>query len=78
MKAGDLVEVRSASGNLVKTFEMFPGDYNHNRATWIDVGQVGTILEVRNIRGTDMFYYCKVLLNGSMRWFDHHNLRVVS
>ena len=79
---GDLVEISSSIGNLVKSFELYPaGDFIRNRAHWVDTRQIGTILETDpqatdNLRYTGLRWY-KVLVAEGVLWIEGGNLRVL-
>jgi hypothetical protein len=77
IKAGMLVRVRSSIGNLVKAFVKFPGKYDTNRAQWIDVDQIGIVLEVRQPEDSNIAW-CKTIVPGGCFWFDDANLQIVS
>ena len=73
IEQGDLVEICSNIGNLVKTFEFFPHEVHLNKAHWIDTRQLGVVVEDR---GGDS-KYCRALVQEGVFWFDRRNLKVI-
>ena len=77
VKEGMLVRIRSSIGNLVKAFEKYPGKYDHNRAQWIDVENLGVVVEVKKPKNS-YISWCRTMVPGGCFWFDDANLQIVS
>jgi len=77
IKAGMLVRVRSSIGNLVKAFVKNPVKYDTNRAQWVDVDQVGIVVEVNKPKNSYVSW-CRTMVAGGCFWFDDANLQIVS